>query len=62
MTALCILAGIIWIMWVLCKESSTKQVPMDSDFIQANNDYYSGKYSIKEINKKLQNGDYVKKK
>ena len=46
---------------MLCKESSVKQVPKDSDFIKANQDYYSGKYSAKEVDKRLQNGYYVKK-
>lgn len=56
-----IIAGIIWIAYMLCKESSIKQVPKDSDFIKANQDYYSGKYSAKEVDKRLKNGYYVKK-
>ena len=60
MAALWILAGIFWIIWQLAKESNVKQVPKNSDFIQANNDYYSGKYSAKEVDKRLQNGYYVK--
>ena len=36
-------------------------MPKGSDFIQAQTDYYSGKYSIKEIDKRLKNGCYVKK-
>ncbi len=56
-----ILAGIVWLIYQLVKESNTKQVPPDSDFIQANNDYYSGKYSAKEVDKRLKDGHYVKK-
>ena len=56
-----ILAGVIWLVYNLVKESNTKQVPPNSDFTQANNDYYSGKYSAKEIDKRLKNGCYVKK-
>lgn len=56
-----ILAGIVWLIYQLAKESNTKQVPKDSDFIQAQTDYYSGKYSIKEVDKRLKNGYYVKK-
>lgn len=56
-----IIAGVIWIAYQLIKDSNTKQVPPNSDFIQAQTDYYSGKYSIKEIDKRLKNGCYVKK-
>lgn len=56
-----ILAGVIWVAYQLVKESNTKQVPKDSDFIQAQTDYYSGKYSIKDVDKRLKNGCYVKK-
>ena len=56
-----IIAGIIWAVYQLAKDSNTKQVPPNSDFIQANNDYYSGKCSAKEIDKRLKNGYYVKK-
>lgn len=56
-----IIAGIIWLIYQLAKDSNTKQVPKDSDFIQAQTDYYSGKYSIEEVDKRLKNGCYVKK-
>lgn len=56
-----IIIGIIWVVYQLVKDSNTKQVPPNSDFTQANNDYYSGKYSAKEIDKRLKNGYYVKK-
>ena len=61
MTALIIIAGIVWVVYMLAKDASIKQVPKDSDFIQANQDYYSGKYSAKEVDKRLKNGCYVKK-
>ncbi len=61
MAALWILAGVIWLIYNLVKDSTTKQVPMGSDFQQANQDYYSGKYSAKEVDKRLKNGYYVKK-
>ncbi len=56
-----IIAGVILVIYNLVKESNTKQVPKDSDFVQANQDYYSGKYSAKEVDKRLKNGYYVKK-
>lgn len=56
-----ILVGVIWVAYQLVKESNTKQVPKDSDFIQAQTDYYSGKYSIKDVDKRLKSGYYVKK-
>ena len=56
-----IIAGIIWLICQLVKDSNTKQVPKGSDFIQAQTDYYSGKYSIKDVDKRLKNGYYVKK-
>ena len=62
MAALWILAGIIWLIWALCKDASIKQVPKDTDFIQANNDYYSGRCSAKEMKKRMENGYYVNKK
>ena len=57
-----IIAGIIWLGFMLCKESSVKEAPKGTDFIKANNDFYSGRHSIKEVQKKIQNGDYVNKK
>ena len=62
MEILWIIIGIVWLVVMLCKDSSVKEAPKDTDFIKANNDYYSGKYSIKEVQKKIQNGDYVNKK
>ena len=61
MSAIWIFAGIIWLVYNLVKDSNTKQVPNGSDFVQANQDYYSGKYSAKEVDKRLKNGYYVKK-
>lgn len=61
MTAMVIITGIVWVVYQLCKDASLKQVPKDSDFMQANQDYYSGKYSAKEVDKRLKNGYYVKK-
>ena len=36
MTALIILAGIVWIIYQVCKDSSIKQVPKGTDPIQVN--------------------------
>lgn len=58
---LLILAGVVWLIYQFAKDSNTKQVPPNSDFIQAQTDYYSGKYSIEEVDKRLKNGCYVKK-
>lgn len=61
MTGLIILAGIIVIIYNLAKDASIKQIPLNSDIQRANQDYYSGKCSAKEMNKRLQNGYYVRK-
>ena len=61
MAALWIFAGAIWLIYNLIKDSSTKQVPPGQDFSQAQRDYYSGKCSKKEMEKRLYNGYYKKR-
>ena len=61
MTALIILAGIVWIIYQVCKDSSIKQVPKGTDPVQVNSDRCSGKYTDKEMNQRIYSGYYVKK-
>ena len=61
MTALIILAGIVWIIYQVCKDSSIKQVPKGTDPIQVNSDRCSGKYTDKEMNQRIYSGYYVNK-
>ena len=61
MTALIILAGIVWIIYQVCKDASIKQVPPGTDLIRVNSDRCSGKYTDKEMNQRIYSGYYVKK-
>ena len=60
MAALWILAGVIWVIWQLVKESNIKPVPMDTDLVKVNSDRCSGKYTNKEIDRRIQSGYYKK--
>ena len=55
------IAGIVWVIYQFCKESTIKPAPKGTDVRQVNIDRCSGKYTDKEINKRIQNGYYVKK-
>ena len=61
MTALIIIAGLVWIICQVCKDSSIKQVPKGTDPVKVNSDRCSGKYTDKEINQRIYSGYYVKK-
>ena len=55
------IAGIVWVIYQFCKESTIKPAPKGTDVRQVNIDLYSGKYTDKEINRRIQSGYYVKK-
>ena len=61
LSALFIMAGIVWIIYQVCKDSSIKQVPKGTDPVQVNSDRCSGKYTDKEMNQRIYSGYYVKK-
>ena len=61
MTALIIIAGIVWIIYQVCKDASLKQVPPGTDPVKVNSDRCSGKYTDKEINQRIYSGYYVNK-
>ena len=61
MTALIIIAGLVWIICQVCKDASLKQVPSGTDPVKVNSDRCSGKYTDKEINQRIYSGYYVKK-
>lgn len=61
MGALVIILGLGWLVYTILKEEVfTKPVPPGTDYRQAYID--SSKISGKELNKRLTNGYYVKKK
>lgn len=60
MGALVVILGIGWLVYTILKEEVfTHQVPKGTDYRQAYID--SSKVSGKELNRRLQNGYYVKK-
>ncbi|MDP4118158.1 MAG: hypothetical protein Q8873_03085 [Bacillota bacterium] len=56
-----IIIGIVWVIWQIIKEAGITQVPKDTDFRQVFIDSHSGKYSNKQMNKRVDGGEYVKK-
>lgn len=64
MGALIIVLGLGWLAYQLIKDACIKDVTQNHDFDirQAFIDSSSGKYSKKELNKRMNNGYYNKKK
>lgn len=56
-----VIAAVIWVISQLCKDASIKPAPQGTDAVQVNIDRCSGKYTDREIDKRIQNGYYVKK-
>lgn len=61
MTALIIIAGIVWVVYMLAKDASLKPAPKGTDVAKVNSDRCSGKYTDKEINQRIYSGYYVNK-
>ena len=61
MTALIIIAGIVWVVYMLAKDASIKPVPNGTDPVKVNSDRCSGKYTDKEMNQRIYSGYYVNK-
>lgn len=61
MVAFWIIAGIVWFAYQLIKESTVKPVPMDTDISKVFSDRCSGKYTDKEIDRRIQSGYYKKR-
>ena len=61
MTALIIIAGIVWVVYMLAKDASIKPVPKGTDPVKVNFDRCSGKYTDKEMNQRIYSGYYVNK-
>lgn len=56
-----VIVGIIWFVVELLKEAAIKPAAPGTDYRRANMDYYSGKISAKELDRRVSNGYYVKK-
>lgn len=61
MTALIIIAGIVWVVYMLAKDASIKPVPKGTYPVKVNSDRCSGKYTDKEMNQRIYSGYYVNK-
>lgn len=61
MGALLIIAGLVWLVYTIAKEETTKPAPPNTDYRQAFIDLNTGKCNAKESNKRVTNGYYVKK-
>lgn len=61
MTALIIIAGIVWVIYMFAKDASIKPVPKGTDPVKVNSDRCSGKYTDKEMNQRIYSGYYVNK-
>lgn len=61
MDIIIIVAGLAWIVYGLIKDANIKQAPKDTDYKRAISDHYSGKYTRKEIDKRITSGYYVNK-
>ena len=61
MDGLIILAGIVWVIYQLAKDAAIKQVPEGTDATTVLSDRYSGKYTDKEIDRRIYIGYYVTK-
>lgn len=62
MDALIIIAGVVWVLYMFAKEATLKPAPKGTDPVKVNSDRCSGKFSDKEINRRIQAGYYVKNK
>lgn len=62
MAGFLLFVGIIWLVYNFIKEASIKPMHPDTDIRQAYIDSVTGKVSKKELNKRLSNGYYAKKK
>ena len=56
-----VIATVIWVVSQLYKESKIKPVPEGTDLRKVLSDRCSGKYTDKEINRRIYSGYYVKK-
>lgn len=61
MTALIIIVGIVWVIYMFAKDASIKPAPKGTDPVKVNSDRCSGKYTDKEIDRRIQSGYYVSK-
>ena len=61
MGAFLIIIGLGWLVITILKEETTKQAPPNTDWRQVFIDSNSGKFSAKEVDKRVTNGYYVKK-
>lgn len=57
-----VIIAIIYVGYKLIKDAFIKPMAPGSDIKRANIDLYTGKCSVKEMNKRLSNGYYVPKK